>query len=160
MRNALYTIDHAKTQARVFGDALDAAVANGATGKVLQGFAIDYWNACAFATNVELDHLRAEPPSCGDAALDDNLWHEYWLDKTHLEKLNAAGPSHYTIREHIDASFAAILSKEKWGIVFDRIDAKPRRGKRKALVHGDKIKTGQYVCIDGERVPVLRKMKP
>lgn len=142
-----YTIEQAKAQARVFGEALiDAEAAHGAgvSDEVLQGFATDYRNACALVVKIELDNLRAErpPQDFTDGALLNALTGELLLDEKHLKKLNAAGPSHYTILEHIDATFAVTLADGKWSIVFHRKDRRPDRP--------------QFTTLRGERIPIIR----
>ena len=162
MRNDLYTVEQAKAQARIPRDALiDAEGDESTSDAVLRDCARDYWNACAFAVNVELDHFRADcpPQDFTDDALADALFDELDLDEKHLKKLNAGC---YTTLERIDAEFAVALADGKFGIVCNRKDRRPdmvRRGKRAALVHGDKIKTGKFKRINGERVPVLRTVR-
>jgi hypothetical protein len=167
MRNVSYTIEQARTQRAASANALiDDEAEHGATSNRIA--ARDYRNACALVVKLELEQFRADcpPQDFTDAALLAVLSDEEDLDEKHLKKLNAAAPSRYTTLERIDAEMAVILAHEKWRIVFHRKDRRPgikRRAKRKALVHGDKIKTSRTIRVGGERVPVLRyaaKVKP
>lgn len=160
MHEVSYTLNAAKNQRDILGDALDTAEASGAVD--IPAIVYAYHRASVAAVDLELALLQAEPPSGGDGALYDNLWMEHAAKRDALAALDCAA---CTRREYIDAHVAAMLTKERWGIVCDRIEAKgtygvgTRRGKRRALMHGNKIKTGKFVRINGERVPVLRTVR-
>jgi hypothetical protein len=145
MRNALHTIEQAKAQARVFGDALiDAEGDEVVSSKVRDGCANDYRDACALVVKIELAQFRAErpPQDFTDTALLDALSDEHDLDEKHYKKLKNAGPSLCTTREEIDAEFAVVLAQGKWSIVFRRKDRRPDRP--------------QFTTLRGERIPIVR----
>jgi len=129
MRNALYTLSTAQNQRARFGDALDAAEASGDAG--IQAIVRDYHRVSMVAVDLELAQLQAEPPSGGDGALYENLWMEYAVKRDALAALDCAT---CTRREYIDAHVAAILTKERWGIICDRLPEphKPRPARRKS----------------------------
>ena len=153
-----YTIEQAKTQVEVFGSALDNVEAAGAVGDVLAGFTWDYYRACYRVAEHELDQFIAKRKPWSQF-LEDHLKVAWDINQRELER----GRPTDTKRQHVDAEIAVHLAKAKYTIIVkmphDTEPSPTRRGKRTALVHGNKIKTGRFVRIAGDRVPVLRTVR-
>lgn len=98
---------------------------------------VQAWNAAAQADTApglqaRRAAARARAHALWDETPEDAAWYAEQAILTHEEcRVRAIGPTH-----------------------LDR-----RAGKRRALVFGNKIKTGKYVRIDGRRIPVLQQVR-
>ena len=123
----------------------------------------DYFGAARVPVLAAREKLLAAPPRADDGKLAHELGQIMIAAQQHRATLLKAGSEFSTERERLDAACAEELAESNFEIVCDRWLERKRARRagriKRATITDGYVSTGKTVLVDGERVPVVHRVR-